>query len=85
VDLQNVQAIRAVNVWGRTDCCADRDTDFDVGASADGVTWETIRVPGIAASPSRVLFASTPARYVRVQLRGTNFLHLGEVEVSPAR
>jgi hypothetical protein len=82
VDLGSVQAIGRVNVWNRVDCCSDRLTNFDVKLSTDGSNWtSTINVPGQAGSPTSIDFGGQNGRYVRVQLRGTGFLSLTEVQV----
>jgi len=86
VDLGSVQDVGKVNVWTRTDCCSDRLANFDVKLSSDGVTWtSTLNVPGQASAPTVVDFTGARGRYVRVQLRGTNFLALTEVEVFAAK
>jgi hypothetical protein len=56
--------------------------DFDVKLSRDGDTWtSTLHVAGQAGQPSILDFGGKTGRYVRVQLTGTNFLALTEVEV----
>lgn len=82
VDLSTRQALGQVVVYNRTDCCTDRLANFDVLLSDDGVTW----VPG--ASFGGVAPVRTPlslggayARFVRIQLQGTNYLSLAEVQV----
>ncbi|AZM48749.1 hypothetical protein DMB38_25885 [Streptomyces sp. WAC 06738] len=96
VDLGEMQAVDSVNVWNRTDCCADRLTDFWVLASkapitadglaearsAPGVT--AVHVEGQAGRPTTVdLPPGTGARHVRVQLAGSDPLSLAEVQVHP--
>jgi galactose oxidase len=82
VDLGSTQAIGRVHVWRRTDCCLDRLADFDVKLSRDGDAWtSTLHVAGQAGQPSILDFSGKTGRYVRVQLTGTNFLALTEVEV----
>jgi len=68
-----------VEVFNRTDCCADRLTNFNVLASIDGNGWATFPVVGQAGSPTRVTIQHY-ARYVRIQLAGTNYLSLAEVK-----
>ncbi|MEQ8473752.1 MAG: T9SS type A sorting domain-containing protein [Marinoscillum sp.] len=92
IDLGAVYDISTVNVWNRTDCCTDRADNFYVFASetafsANDVTT-TLAQSGVSSifqtqevsSPSVFNF-NTTARYIRVQLTETNFLHLAEVEV----
>jgi hypothetical protein len=93
VDLGAAQAIAGVNLWNRTDCCADRDSDYWVfvadspfdhsltpeqQAARPGV-WSDHQ-PGTMGRPTR-LPAATAGRYVMVQLVGANYLALAEVQV----
>jgi hypothetical protein len=80
VDLRVLTHIGQILVYNRTDCCADRLTNFNVSVSANGSTWTTVNVAGQASTPTLTLF-DTWARYVRVQLVGTNNLSLAEVQV----
>ncbi len=85
VDLGAVTNIGRVHVWNRGSCCAERASNFDVKLSSNGTTWTSVlHVAESASFPTVLDFAGAPGRYVRVQLRGTNYLHLGEVEVFPA-
>jgi hypothetical protein len=80
VDLQAEYQINSIDLWNRTDCCSDRLNNFDVRISRDGQTWTNFYYPGVAPT-----LLNTPinavGRYVRVQLRGTNYLQLAEVQV----
>ncbi|MBI3070598.1 MAG: discoidin domain-containing protein [Deltaproteobacteria bacterium] len=80
VDLGSLSHISSVAVWNRTDCCSARLANFDVKVSDDGQTWQSYYFGGQAGSPTRVNVGRT-GRFVRVQLRGTNYLALAEVEV----
>lgn len=92
VDLGQVQAIREIRVWNRTDEQGARLANFYVLISAEPFTsgrlgpvlgapgvWSFLQ-RGIAGSPT-VIPAPATGRYVRVQLRDANFLALAEVEV----
>jgi hypothetical protein len=91
VDLGGTQAIDAVQVWNRTDCCANRTANFYVFVSEHPFTstvptdlinagvWN-YHVTGQAGRPT-VVPVGREGRYVRVQLAGTNYLHLAEVQV----
>lgn len=81
VDLGVPYPIGTVLLYNRTDCCSDRLSDFDVQVSNDGSSWTPIG--GITGpAPSPVGFpTNTTGRFVRVQLRGTNYLSLAEVQV----
>lgn len=90
-DLRSSQAISTVKVWGRTDCCVERSSDFYVLASdvpfastslaatiaQAGVT--AIRVQGMGRSGEVAL--GRTARYIRVQSNRTDYLQLAEVEI----
>lgn len=95
VDLGDVYTITEVVVWNRTDCCANRMTNFWIHVSDDpfpGGTGTLAASQAVAnyseqdtgfPSPDR-LFTMPPAttgRYVRLQLNGNNFLHAAEVQV----
>ena len=92
VDLGSVSALQQINVWNRTDCCPERLSNFYVLVSAAPFTstnlWTTMaqpgvsyyHVPGTAGRPSTVSVGLS-GRYVRVQLAGTNYLSIAEVEV----
>lgn len=91
VDLGGAQAIDAVQLWNRTDCCAERATNFYVFVAEHPFTstvpselinagvWH-YHVTGEAGRPT-VVPVGHEGRYVRVQLAGTNDLHLAEVQV----
>lgn len=92
-DLGSVQLVHALRLWNRSDCCADRLTNFHVFVSetpmtgrtlaqllADTTVWRT-SVPTTAPRALLLETANARGRYVRVQLAGTNFLQLAEVEV----
>ena len=80
VDLQDILFINQVVIYNRTDCCADRLTDFDVMTSTDGTTWQATSYNGTQPSPLTVSFDRL-ARYVKIKLRGTGILNLSEVQV----
>ena len=91
VDLQSVQTISSITVWGRTDCCPEMTTDFYVFVSDNPFTSTdlntTLAQPGVSnrryleyADPASLEFNRT-GRYVRVQLAGTQSLALAEVQV----
>jgi hypothetical protein len=92
VDLGAPYAIDTVNVWNRNDCCPDRLSNFYILVSdqpfasnnlssvlsQSGVTG--YYVAGQGGYPTAQTIQRT-GRYVRVQLTGTNYLSLAEVEV----
>jgi hypothetical protein len=92
VDLGAVSTLSSVNVWNRTDCCPERLNDFWVFTSATPfdttlTPQQQAAQPGVWSShrtgPAPQVTTVTPgvpARYVMVQLNGTNYLSLAEVE-----
>jgi YVTN family beta-propeller protein len=84
--------ISKIILWNRTDCCGDRLANFYVFVSATDMTGRTLssivadssiwkyQVLGQAGA-SLSIPAAAAGRYVRVQLTGTNFLQLAEVQV----
>ena len=92
MDLGALFQIERVAIWNRTDCCADRLSGFvvfvsDTPFAAASVQGRAIQpgvgryaVEGVAGRPT-VVAVGRAARYVRVQLTGTNYLSLAEVEV----
>jgi hypothetical protein len=93
VDLGAAAGVGSVAIWNRTDCCADRLSDYwvfvsntpfastDTPATLQGRagTWSVHQTT--APNPAVVIPVAAPGRYVRVQLSGTNNLHMAEVEV----
>ncbi|HYN84655.1 MAG TPA: PQQ-dependent sugar dehydrogenase [Pyrinomonadaceae bacterium] len=92
VDLGASRQLDHVRVWNRTDCCTDRLANFyvlvsdapfastDLTATLGQAGVSAFHVAGQAARPTRVA-VNRSGRYVRVQLAGTNYLTLAEVEV----
>jgi hypothetical protein len=87
VDLGVAYPVDSVRIWNRADSSADRLSNFDVMLSTDGQTWaESKYMAGQCGRPSVFSFTARNARFVRVQLRGRNFLTLAEVQVfAPAK
>jgi len=83
VDLGQVSDLGKVIVYGRNDCCMDRLSDFDILTSDDGASWTAQVSRNGQASAREFFLVSVRARFVRVQLRGQNFLSLAEVQVFP--
>jgi hypothetical protein len=81
IDLGSVKAISKVVVTNRADCCQERAVPLNLEVSVDGVNYRKV-------AERRDLFDSwsaenlnTKARYVKLTLGSSNFLHLSEVEV----
>lgn len=96
VDLGSSQQVRQISVFNRTDCCSTRlnnywvfvsDSPFDTTltptqqAQVSGV-W-SVHQTGTAGLPTQISVATATGsgRYVMVQLDGTGYLSLAEVEV----
>ncbi|MFI1169390.1 discoidin domain-containing protein, partial [Streptomyces sp. NPDC020801] len=92
-DLGSANYISSINIWNRTDCCQDRLSDYWVfvsntpfntaltptqQAAVSGV-WSSHQTTQ-AGSPTSVTVGAT-GRYVMIQLSGTNYLSLAEVQV----
>ncbi|WP_010182124.1 galactose-binding domain-containing protein [Aquimarina agarilytica] len=93
VDLGSVSDITTINVYNRTDCCQGRLNNFHVLVSDTPFTSKnlntTINQSGVGnfftsgngGSPTTIQ-ANRTGRYVRVQLAGSNFLHVKELIVN---
>lgn len=93
VDLGAPEAVSAIRIWNRTDCCGDRLSDYWVFLSETPLyptdrpsTLQNKR--GVWSShqsappgPSTTIPVDATGRYVRVQLTGSNYLALAEVQV----
>ncbi len=93
VDLGGVAAVSSVVIWNRTDCCQSRLGDYWVFVSntpfLTGDTPATLQNRAgtfsshqtSAPNPSTTILVGAQGRYVRVQLTGTDYLSLAEVQV----
>jgi hypothetical protein len=95
VDLGTSASLSSIVIWNRTDCCSDRLGDYWVFvsdtpfASTDtpatlqnrAGTWSSHQTGAPNPSTTITLPAQVQGRYVRVQLSGTNYLSLAEVQV----
>jgi NedA-like, galactose-binding domain len=94
VDLGASVAVGSIVVWNRADCCGNRLSDYWVFVSntpflsTDTPTTLQSRAGTFSShqtvqpSPSAsISIAGAQGRYVRVQLSGTNYLSLAEVQV----
>jgi len=92
VDLGRSEPIGRIVVWNRGDAMADRAAALLLKLSDDGKSWRTAYRHGgnlfgglRDGGPLSIAFTNQSARFVRVQLPTTDFLHLDEVEVFSAR
>ncbi len=92
VDLGTPHLLQGVRLWNRSDCCADRLTNFHVFVSDAPMAGRTLaalladpavrRVAYPAQMPrTDLLMLGMSGRHLRVQLNSTNFLQLAEVQV----
>ena len=80
VDLGSVHTISKVVFYNRTDCCGERLNNVDVIVYDARRRVVGKRSVGVAHRINRVRL-SVSGRYVRIQLRGKNYLSLTEVRV----
>lgn len=95
VDLLESKQLNTIEVHNRTDCCADRLSDYHVLVSdnpfGNASLEELLRRPDVwsshqttqAANPTKIAVGRA-GRYVRVQLARTDVLSLAEVVVTGA-
>ncbi len=92
VDLGGIKEIKNIRIWNRTDCCSDRLSNFYVFVSDDPFASSnpsvTVGQAGVWSAfitdypnPNVVVSPMRSGRYVAIQLSGTNYLSLAEVEV----
>ncbi len=92
LDLGQTYSIDDIVGWNRIDCCADRLRNFHVFVSDVAFTSQGVAATQGQAGVGDFAFPATAGstetfgvnrtgRYVRVQLTGTNYLQLGEVQV----
>ncbi len=94
VDLGASAAVSSLTIWGRTDCCANylsdywifiSDTPFNSSDTPATLqtragTWSSHQTT--MPNPSVVIAAAgAQGRYIRVQLSGTGYLELAEVQL----
>lgn len=87
VDLGQAYLLGSIHIWNRTDCCSERLSDFRVSvldSSFSEVWGQDYNTAGGYPNPEldiNPLSPSVTGRYVQVQLHGTNYLSLAEVQV----
>lgn len=94
VDLSTSVAIGSITIWNRTDCCGTRLNDYWIFVS--DTPFSATDSPAVlqnragtfsshqttAPAPSATIpIGAQQGRYVRVQLNGTDYLSLAEVQV----
>jgi hypothetical protein len=93
VDLGASSSVSSLVVWNRTDCCGTRLGDFwvflsdtpfqpsDTPATLQNRAGTFSSHQSGAPNPSTTIVVNAQGRYVRVQLSGTDYLSLAEVQV----
>jgi hypothetical protein len=92
VDLGATYNIGSIKIWNRTDCCAERLNNFYVMVSekpfSSSNMGNSLAQAGVwsnhhsgTAGRTTEINVNAQGRYVRIQLAGTNWLQLAEVEV----
>ncbi|MEM7126592.1 MAG: putative Ig domain-containing protein, partial [Chloroflexota bacterium] len=92
VDLGAFYNLDTIRIWNRTDCCEGNLSDFHVLVSDGPFTSQnlgrTITQPGVSdfhfsgtAGRTTNIVLDRTGRYIRIQLSGTNHLHLAEVQI----
>jgi hypothetical protein len=87
VDLGAAHVLSEVRIYNRLNCCSERARTIQVLLSQDAGNWQTVYshngsvFGGADGRPLVVPLNGRTARYVRLQLAESNYLHLEEVEV----
>lgn len=87
VDLGAMHDLDYALLYNRQDCCGERAESLEVLLSDDGQSWQSMYkhdgsiFGGADGHPLKVDLNGQKARFLRVQLLETNWLHLDEVEV----
>jgi len=85
VDLDGSYTIDSIAIWNRTDGFQSRLSDFTVSIldSGDNVKWSMV-FAGTAGTPTILDTSYTLGTTVIIQLNGTNYLTLAEVQLFSA-
>jgi hypothetical protein len=83
VDLGAARSVGTIVLGNRTDCCSERLADFDIDVSNDGVNWTIAKQIFGAVGARSTHTVDRVARFVRIRLRGSNYLSLAEVQIYP--
>ncbi len=94
VDLGASATVSSINIWGRADCCGSRLSDYwvfvsdtpfgpaDTPATLQSRAGTYSSHQTVQPNPGAIVtIPGAQGRYVRVQLSGTNYLSLAEVQV----
>ena len=82
VDLQNVYALTELKLYNRIFCCGEKNRTIQVYLSSNGSNWEkAYQHDGSNFKVLTVNLQARNARFVRLQLAESTFLHFQECEV----
>ncbi len=91
VDLEAVVSIGRITIYNRTDCCGNRLSNADILVSSSPFPNRALNSTEVAAAKVATIgtalalhtfdLTAVAGRYLRVQLQGTAYLQLAEVEV----
>jgi len=81
VDLGSIKPISEVVVYNRADCCQDRIPPLQILLSDDGSQYKKVAENREIFDVWHAKDLRAKARYVKIQIGATNFLHLSEIEV----
>jgi len=82
-DLHRVQALSAVVVENRRDCCSERALPLVVQVSSDQKHWKTVATRKDEFETWRTSFPTEQARWVKLYVARRDFLHLARVRLLP--
>lgn len=80
LDLGSRQEFSSVYIVNRNDCCRKRATPLVVEVG-DGQTWTVVARTRRAFTSWWPSFAPVTARYVRIRVEGSSYLHLQDIKV----
>lgn len=83
LDLGQVQKFSSVKVFNRLDCCADRAVPLVIEVSDDRKAWRQVARRDAAFAKWTAKLGPTSARWVRLRVTRSSFLHLFDVRVLP--
>ncbi|MDY7005638.1 MAG: discoidin domain-containing protein [Cyanobacteriota bacterium] len=88
IDLQTTYKLSEIKIYNRMDCCQERALTLNILLSQDALNWELFYsngkdnvFGGIDGKPLVVNIQEKIARFIRLQLRENDYLHLDEVEI----
>lgn len=83
IDLESTQTVSSVVVRNRRDCCRDRAVPLVIEVSTDQENWTEVARNTEEFGEWKADFASVQARWVRLLVPRTSYLHLRRVRILP--